>query len=402
MVFPGLAQGAGSGGIVMDLAVETSVDVRSNPQLDVVNPQRVDEISSAVSFGLLTETRSQKLSFGGGISLRGSDGPGGGGVANGVVDPFLALRYLRQVRDASLSFDARLQETDLTQTDPGEFGATIQTGSAKQRSYSAEINMRWRETAPLGFGVLAGFQKAAFIDGSAFGQGGQALSGTTRHRFDFLARLDLDAAHHLTTTLGYRVFRQEAAAGRRESFQLNSVYQIDRPRGPFAIKLEYVMPEAGHQLSGLVDRHLALPRGAVRAGIGAARATTGGRYVTGHLHYETALSRGLFEASVNRKLTSSDQDDSEQLSTAMGLQYRIDATPLDGFAVGIDWAEATNTQSGLTTMNRILAISYTRQLGREVDFNIGLRRRDVRDSVTGARQSNEIFMSLTRKFSTLF
>ncbi|WP_339764602.1 hypothetical protein [uncultured Sulfitobacter sp.] len=402
MAFPGLAQGAGSGGFALDLAVETSVDVRSNPQLDMVNPQRVDEISSAFSFGFLTETRSQKLSFGGGISLRGSDGPGGGGVANGVVDPFLALRYLRQVRDASLSFDVRVQETDLTQTDPGEFGATIQTGSAKRRSYSAEISVRWRETAPLGFGVLAGFQKAAFIDGSAFGQGGQALSGTTRHRFDFLARLDLDAAHHLTTTLGYRVFRQEAVAGRRESFQLNSVYQIDRPRGPFAIKLEYVMTEAGHQLSGLVDRHWALPRGAGRAGIGAARATTGGRYVTGHLHYETAFSRGLFDASVNRKLTSSDQDDSEQISMAMGLQYRIDATPLDGFAVGIDWAEAKNTQSGLTTMNRVLAISYTRQMGREVDFNIGLRRRDVRDSVTGARQSNEIFMSLTRKFSTHF
>ncbi|MBW4964159.1 hypothetical protein [Sulfitobacter sp. CW3] len=402
MAFPGLAQGAGSGGMALDLAVETSVDVRSNPQLDVVNPQRVDEISSAFSFGFLTETRSQKLSLGGGISLRGSDGPGGGGVANGVVDPFLALRYLRQVRDASLSFDARMQETDLTQTDPGEFAVMIPTGSAKQRSYSAEINMRWRETAPLGFGVLAGFQKAAFIDGSAFGQGGQALSGTTRHRFDFLARLDLDAAHHLTTTLGYRVFGQEAAAGRRESFQLNSVYQIDRPRVPFAIKLGYITTEAGHQLSGLVARHLALPNGAARAGIGAARATTGGRYVTGHLHYETVFSRGLFEASVNRKLTSSDQDDSEQISTAMGLQYRIDATPLDGFAVGIDWAEAKNTHSGLTTMNRILTVSYTRQMGREVDFNIGLRRRDVRDSVTGARQSNEIFMSLTRKFRTHF
>jgi hypothetical protein len=399
---PALAQGAGSGGIALDMAVETFAEGRSNPQLDGENPQRLNQISSAFSFGVLTQTRSQELSLTGGVSLRATNGPGGEGVANGVVDPFLALRYSRQARDASLSFDLRFQETDLVQTAPGAFGASIQTGTAKRREVGAEIGLKWRETAPLGFGVLASVHKTAFMDGNAFGQGGQVLRGTTRQRLEVQARLDLDAAHHLVATMGYGAFRQEGTMGRRESFHLDNMYQIDRPRGPFAVNLRYTKTEAGHRFSGMVRRELTLPDGIVRAGIGAARGATGGRYVTGNLEYKTALVRGSFEVRARRDLTSSDQDDSEQINTSIGVRYMFDATPLDGITVDIDWAEAKNTQSGLTTMNRVFAISYARELSRTARFNIGLRRRELRDSVTGVGRSNEIFMSFLRKFSARF
>jgi hypothetical protein len=399
---PALAQGAGSGGIALDMAVETFAEGRSNPQLNGANPQQLTQIGSAFAFGVLTQTGSQELSLTGGISLRATDGSGGEGVANGVVDPFLTLRYARQARDASLSFDLRFQETDLVQTAPDAFGASIQTGTAKQREVGAEIGLKWRETAPLGFGVLASVQKTAFIDGTAFGQGGQVLRGTTRHRVEAQARFDLDAAHHLVATMGYRAFQQEATVGRRESFHLENMYQIDRPRGPFAVNLRYTKTEAGHRFSGMLRRELTLPDGIVRAGIGAARGATGGRYVTGNLEYKTALVRGSFEFRARRDLTSSDQDDSEQINTSIGVRYKFDATPLDGITVDIDWAEAKNTQSGLTTMNRVFAISYARELSRTARFNIGLRRRELRDSVTGVGRSNEIFMSFRRKFSARF
>lgn len=399
---PALAQGAGSGGIALDMAVETFAEGRSNPQLDGANPQHLKQIGSAFSFGVLTQTRSQELRLTGGVSLRATDGPGGESVANGVVDPFMALRYARQARGASLSFDLRFQETDLVQTAPVAFGATVQTGTAKRREVGAEIGLKWRETAPLGFGVLASFQKTAFIDGTAFGQGGQVLRGTTRRWLKAQARLDLDAAHHLVATVGYGAFRQEATMGQRESFHLDNMYQTDRPRGPFAVNLRYTKTQAGHRFSGMLRRELTLPDGIVRAGIGAARGATGGRYVTGNLEYKTALARGSFEARLRRDLTSSDQDDSEQINTSIGMQYMFDATPLDGITVDIDWAEAKNTQSGLTTMNRVFAISYARELSRIARFNIGLRRRVLRDSVTGVGQSNEIFMSFRRKFSARF
>jgi hypothetical protein len=399
---PALAQGAGSGGIALDMAFETFAEGRSNPQLDGANPQHLNQIGSAFSFGVLTQTRSQELRLTGGVSLRATDGSGGESVANGVVDPFLALRYARQARDASFSFDLGFQETDLVQTDRDAFEASIQTGTAKRREVGAEIGLKWRETAPLGFGVLASFQKTAFIDGTAFGQGGQVLRGTTRHRLEAQARLDLDAAHHVIATVGYRAFRQEATTGRRESFHLDNMYQIDRPRGPFAVNLKYTKTESGHRFSGMVRRELILPDGIARAGIGAARGATGGRYVTGNLEYKTALVRGSVEVRARRNLTSSDQDDSEQINTSIGVRYMFDATPLDGITVEIDWAEAKNTQSGLTTMNRVFAISYARELSRTARINIGLRRRELRDSVTGVGRSNEIFMSFRRKFSARF
>ena len=399
---PALAQGAGSGGIALDMAFETFAEGRSNPQLVGANPQHLNQIGSAFSFGVLTETRSQELSLTGGVSLRATDGRGGESVAHGVVDPFLALRYARQARDASLSFDLRFHETDLVQTAPGAFGASIQTGTAKRREVGAEMGLKWRETAPLGFGVLASVQKTAFIDGTAFGQGGQVLRGTTRQRVEAQARFDLDAAHHLVATMGYGAFRQEGTMGQRESFHLDNVYQIDRPWGPFAVNFRYTRTEAGHRFSGMVRRELTLPDGLVRAGIGAARGATGGRYVTGNLEYKTALVRGSFEARLRRDLTSSDQDDSEQINTSIGVRYTFDATPLDGITVDINWAEAKNTQSGLTTMNRVFAISYARELSRTARFNIGLRRRVLRDSVTGVGRSNEIFMSLSRQFSARF
>ncbi|SFT11217.1 hypothetical protein SAMN04488040_3208 [Sulfitobacter marinus] len=384
------------------MAVETSVDVQSNPQLDAAQSQRRDQAGTAFSFGGLSETRSQKLSLMGGLALRGSDGPGGDDVANGVVDPFLAMQYDRQARDASLSLAARFQETDLVQSGPGEFGGTFESGTAKRRSFGAEIDLKLRENARLGFGILAVVQKTDFVDGTAVGQGGQALSGTTRHRLDVRARLDLDAAHHVSATLGYRVFRQEAAPGSRESFHLDGIYQIDRPLGPFSVRMGYVRAEAGHRVSGAVDRVLALPNGKLHAGIGAARGATGGRYVTGHLDYKAAFGRGEFEARLRRKLASSDQDDSEQVNTAIALRYRIEGTPVDGIAVQIDWEEAKNPLSGLTTISRIFAISYVRSLSRRAQFTVGLRRRDLRDSVSGTGRSNEIFMSFTRKFSPRF
>ncbi|MCX8225961.1 MAG: hypothetical protein OTI35_07800, partial [Sulfitobacter sp.] len=131
------AHSGGSGAIALGFEVETLVDVQSNPTSDKANPQRLEQASTALSFGVLTQTRSQQLSLAGGISLREADGPGGAVVASGVVDPFMAVKYFRQTRAASFRFDAQFEEVDLSQTEPIDVGALFVIGTAKRRHLGA-------------------------------------------------------------------------------------------------------------------------------------------------------------------------------------------------------------------------------------------------------------------------
>ena len=402
ILFTNLAQAGGTGGIALTLSVETSVQGYSNPALNTVNPQRLNQTNTAFRFGLFSETRSQHLALKGGLSLRASGGAGAGTVADGAVDPFLAIQYFRQARDASLTFDASVKEADLIQMDATAFGPALPIGTARRRQLSAELNLKWRENAPLGFGILAASKQIKYKGGTAIGQGGQALSGTTRQRIDLMARLDLNRVSQLTTTLGYRVFNQETVTGRRESYGFDTTYQIDRPSGPLAFKYGYVSTESGHRMHAMIERSISLPDGAFRVGAGIGRTAGGDRHVIGHLNYHAALPFGGVETRLKRALASSDQDDSEQINTEFGVGVHLDVTPLDRLLFRLDWAEAGNTLSGLTTMNRAIAVSYARTLTRDATFNIGLRRRGIRDTVTGAGRSNEVFISLTRNFETRY
>ena len=394
------AHSGGSGAIALGFEVETLVDVQSNPTLDKANPQRLEQASTALSFGVLTQTRSQQLSLAGGISLREADGPGGAVVASGVVDPFMAVKYFRQTRAASFRFDAQYEEVDLSQTDPLDVGALLVTGTAKRRLLGAEISLRWREDTPLAFGVLAAAQKVTYQEGMAIGQGGQALNGTARQKLELMARLDLTKVSHLTTSLAYRSFQQESVSGSRESFLLDAVYHLGRPLGAVKINLGYVATDAGHRLGGSVERDYEFRTSALSVSAGATRAASGDGFLTGHFAYQIALPLGAFDVSLQRKIASSDQDDTEQISTEIGMRYLIKMTPLDGFQVSIDLAKAKNTLTGLATINRAVGFSYARELNRDANLKIGLRRRDVRDTITGAGHSDEIYLSLTRNFNT--
>lgn len=397
-------QTPGIRGIQMNLGVTLGLETQSNRALDPANPGRSTSATMGLSLGVLSETRTQRLSFDLGGELRNLSGPGSNG--NGFANPSVALNYDRTSAAARLSLSASVRETTLDNDDLVFDEATqvftFIDGTATRRSTNLSAQLNWRDDAPLGFGVLARLEDNSFRNGTATGIGGAALNDTQRLTLGATARLDLNEASQLNVGLNYSEFEEDGTPGTRDTWTLTNALTINRPNGALTIKLNITDTEEGTRVATSVGRSLEYPLGIISGRIGATRGVTGKTFLSGRLTATRALPRGNLNVSLARDVNSGTLEDTEQLSTSVTLGYQHELNALSSLSIDANWAELNQTSTNVDTMNASIGATYRRELTSDWNMNVGVRHRLRDDGVSGEARSNELFLNLRRDFLTRF
>jgi len=397
-----------TGGVQLTFGVTFGVDAEDNRALDPIDKVSATEVYTDLTLGLLTETRTQRLSFDLGARLRHLNTDAAFSTNNGLVEPFARLRYDISNRSSRFSFDVLAEEQDLSDPDvllDDETGLEIiNAGTTLRRRNQIETSLDWGDDRRFGFGIFATYVETKFTEGTAFDPlDGQALNDTESRTIGARARFDLSQAVTWNTTLSLQTFEEDNVPGTRDTVSLNNSVSLDRPRGPVTFSLDVADTEEGSRTSTSAGRVFELPGGVLSGAIGASRAATGDdTFFTGNLSYVHDLPRGRLSFGIERGVTSGDTDDSERLRTQVNMRYNQDLTPVSGLDLSINWVENEETGSGLTSTGTTLGATYRHELTADWDLNLGYRHRISDNDLTGSANNNTVFFEMSRAFVTRF
>lgn len=401
------AQSYETGGIQLRFDLDLGINAASNRTLATNDEKGSVEARTTLGFGLLTETRTQRLAFNASGSLRDISGNDDDGLNEGFSNPMLALSYGRTSAAAEFGFDASLRETDLADNalifdeETGEF--ILLDGTATRRITSGGLRYTWGNNTPVGYGLSAGYEQNDFRNGVATDVSGTPISDNTRLTLGANLRVDLDEARRLGVGLSYSQFDTDAIdTDTRETLALDTTLTYDRPLGPLSFTFGITDTEDGTRYALTTARSFAYPLGTVSGRLGVVRGVTGDTVLTAGLAATRDLPRGGLNVAFARDVTSGSQQDTEQTNTSLQLGYRHDLSRLASINVNFNVGDTNLTASDQGTTSATLTAAYNRTLTKDWNMNFGVRHRYRDSDVSGTARSNEVFMNLNRAFITRF
>lgn len=397
-----LAQAAyQTGGVQLSFGLGLRTEAQDNRGLDATNEESSFETSADLSMGLLSETRSQRLSFDFGGSLRAVESDRNT-IDNGFVNPFAELNYDLTGPQTRLGLTATLRETELEDEDlftPDGLDLIRNDGGTRRRSV-LEARLDWREGRPLGFGARVRREQNDYSGTPVTTIGGDTVDDSVRTTIGASMYLALSRATALDTTLAYSMFDEDGEP-QRETFSLRNKLSFERPRGPITATFGAASTEDGERYSFEVGRTLEMPRGTLSGQIGATRATDGEVYVSGALDYSHALPRGIVTVGLSRDVSSGNDEDDERVRTLLNLGYVMELSPLSSVRLNADWARTEETLPGASSTSASLGATYSHDLTRDWTLDTGYRHR-ILDEDVGRANGNTVFLELRRDFVTRF
>jgi hypothetical protein len=400
-----VGQTSDEGGIQLSFGLSLRLEAQDNRALNAQSAGSSFESRANLSFGLLTETRLERLAFSANGALRTLDTPTNDAV-NGFIEPALSLSYGRTGANATLSFEASLREKDLSDNalfidDTG--APVVISGTATQRNTQLEGGIDWGTSAPFGYGVFARLEDTTYRGGTALGLDGAQLNDSRRMTLGVTTRMNLGRTTGLNTHLIFSTFEQDGTPDSRETVSLRNLLTLERPLGAVTLALNLVDTEDGTRAETSIGRSLEMPLGVLSGAIGATRATTGNVLMTGELDYQHILKSGRLNFGLVRDVSSSDGQDTEQLNTRLRFGYFQELTALSTLRFDTDLAETKQTGTDLTSATASVGATYSHALTRDWNLDLGYRHRYRDSDVTmDDARSNTVFMDLRRVFTGRF
>lgn len=392
-----------TGGVQLNFAMKLRTEAQDNRALSATDTESSFESVADLSFGILTETRTQRFSLDFGGKLRAINGDNTN-VDDGFVEPSVALDYALNSANARLGISASLRENDLSDSDilSDDGLEVLRANGATRRRTMLETRLDWGNAAPVGFGVFARREENTYSGGTPTGLGGAGVNDNLRNTVGASTRMELSPAAALDLSLSYSEFDEDTVPGIRETVSVNSSLTLDRPRGPLTISLGATSVEGDERISASVGRRLEFPSGALTGQIGATRGVDGDGYLTGTVSYSHATPNATINIGLSRDVTSDNQQDTERLQTKLNLGYGRDLSPLSALRFDANWAQSEETSTNQSTTSTTLAATYSRALTPDWALDAGYKHRIRDDDTTGRADSNAVFLELRRAFVTRF
>lgn len=399
------ADGTDTGGIQLTFGVTFRLETQDNRGLSVATERSSFEAATDLSFGLLTETRSQRFAFDLGGTLRALDTDLNVARGSGFVNPFGSLSY--DINNASSRFgiSARINESDLsgsnTVLDDDGF-EVISDGTATRRINRAEISYDWGDDRRFGWGVFARYLGTDYRGGTVQNTAGETVNDNTRLTFGARARFDLSEAATLTSTLSHQTYEEDGVVGSRETLAFDNRLVLDRPLGSVNFNFGITDTEEGQRVALSAGRRYETPTGTFNGALGVTRAASGGTFLTANLGYNHPLPRGALNFGLARSVGSNNTEDTERVNTRLTFGYTQELTPISGISLDINWSDTETVSTGLGTSTTTLSATYRHELTRDWDLNAGYRHNLRNDDITGSARNNTLFIEMSRAFVTRF
>jgi hypothetical protein len=442
LVFPAMAQ---DGGVTLAFGLDQRFEVTDNLNLDLISPGTTSLATTALSFGLTSETALSTLDLTASAALRARSGPGISGVDTLIDDPRFGLRYMRDGATARFSLAARYRSSEVTflrpledfLNDEGDIelpeDAADLEGSGTRVSYGLDSTLELRRDAPLGLSFSAGLSglrysgvsnpdlvdsrrsrlgASARLTFSPVAEGGLGVNystyaaddaASTRRETlatDFTLRYEISPITRADAGVGYVVIDTEefGLASRTEGATGHLKLELDRPNGMITAGLDSTFTADGARYSASIGRSLDLPNGALSASAGLTAAEGGAPQTTASLSWRQNLPRGAFSAQLRRSVNIA-ADDTANLATVLALGYRHDINALSALDFRATYSVTGETGPDNRVDRASFTASYLHALTADWNLNAGYTYRMRDEETVGQARSNTIFVGLGRAFS---
>ena len=176
--------------------------------------------------------------------------------------------------------------------------------------------------------------------------------------------------------------------------------------GSVSLNFNSQLDDTGNRSSLTASRTLDLPRGTLSLTFGATQSGSGDVNPTFSVAYLQTLSRGQLTATLDRRVISTTDDTSldqfDEVLTRANVTYTQALTTRSGVSLGLNYAEVQSPGSSRVVgrSNYGLTASLDHQLTSDWTLSTGYQYRHQDDDVAGAASSNEVFVTIGRRFVT--
>jgi hypothetical protein len=436
------------GGLLLTFGVEFTLETRENMDLEVVPEDRVNEFTTRLSFGLLSETRSHRLEFLLSDGFPINDDPNDQDSGR-VRLPAVFLSYTREAANAAFSITGsyvrdRVDDVslgrDFVDEGPNVPNDTVDLQGGGYRSdYSLAAELNLGTVSPIGLDLSAGVFGVDYLDNTD-----PDLVDSRNEVYDATVRLRFSPITESRVTLLQEQYTEEGT-GRRQvdtsaielglNHQISEANTIDLAFGyrnvdtdEFGILERHDGPTAALALTremanGFVDtrfissinengnfmrldfgRSIDLPEGALAGRVGVEQLEGNSAVLVGDIDWLRALPSGAVTARFSRDVEpllgndrASVNSNDQSITTLVAFGTTHDINPLS--AIDLELIFALVEETGVEDVKRSdLSLTYRREITRNWDMNMGLvyrtRKEDRQDQATG----NSVFLTLSRPF----
>ncbi|WP_456388106.1 hypothetical protein [Profundibacter sp.] len=382
-------QSAKGGGLELTAGIALRFEANDNINLKPGSPDSRQKLSTILSFGVLSETRTKRFAFDLGGQFRYQDGSGATRERYGFEKPVISLAYNQHSAAARFEFTASLRETDLSDIPDS---VTFLTLDGTRRKALVETRLDLRDDQPLGFGMFARAENVSY--------GGAAAPlqvGYLRTTVGASARMDINDASQLNINLSHSLYDDDTAGPTRTTNNLTAALNIDRKVGIATGTLGFTDTENGHRVTASVGHSLVLPYGEQSFSLGATRGTTGTVYAIGTLDLAYDLPRGQLRAGLDRRVTNNDSIDSEELRTDLSFSYLQELSALSDLRMDITWSEEAQTRTATSMKNTSIGLTYNYDLAQDWQLSAGYKHKTRQVSGLNRASSNSVFFQIKRE-----
>ncbi|MAY85466.1 MAG: hypothetical protein CML02_01870 [Pseudooceanicola sp.] len=397
--------------------------------------------TTSVALDLSSITRTQRFNFQTGGAFRLADLPNGSRTPTGFVDPFATLSYSREGYDSQFDLDVSLDQSDISKSrplwnfenednellPPGDL-ANLQ-GTGERTSYSLATTLEIGKSAPVGFRFTAGASGVRYSNQSSntlndYDRQNAGLS--TYFRFDPTMAVVVDLRysrftddsptpdeHTRTAEVGFdKQFARGSSLSARVGFSRVSSTNGNTASDGATGSLSYTQPLTDGSVNGrfsvtqatngaitnaTIRRSYTLPTGSFSFNLGATSLYGNSPRLVGGLNWARQMPTSQISVNLNRAVTS-DSFNRDIFTTSLSARYSHDLTLYSSLYANLSYF----VSDGTSTTNRIerndLSLGYQYELTEAWDLNAGLNLRMRDEATVGKARSNELFVSLSRRF----
>ncbi|MEL6681422.1 MAG: hypothetical protein AAFQ09_02110 [Pseudomonadota bacterium] len=389
-----VAQEAEPGGVFFTFDVSQSFEASSDR--DLTTPEDEDALESVTDFqfGAVTETRSQRLSFGLGSGVRITDGE------LSTEDVSLRLGYNRNSADAILDTSLNSVRADIEflrdATDfigddgvlilPDDFEDLTGTGTRTATTFSASL--RWGETTPIGYRLSLSQEALRYEDASA-----DLLDSDTSTIAAGL-RLNINEVTTGNLSLTYTQIDEEGEPD-EDRLTLGSSLTFARPLGDLTYRLSTSRDEEDSVFwAASIDRRLALARSALAGSVGVVEDDTGDIRPVGSIEFTYPRPTGQIQLNAARTLAPG----ADRGTTTLQATYIEATSPISNIRFEITIGQTSDPDGSDSLATGTLSGSYGIELTPLWQLSLGARH-DIRDDDGSRSRSNTAFLTLDRAIS---
>ncbi|KQI73369.1 hypothetical protein AN191_00210 [Loktanella sp. 5RATIMAR09] len=388
------AQEAEPGGVFFTFGLGQTFIASTDRDLETTEAEDGLESVTDLSFGVVTETREQRLSFDLDTAFSFTEDEF---ADEGIV---ARLAYSRNSADASLDFslEGRREDiaflrdaTDFLDDDgvivlPDDFDDLTGTGFRNQTTLS--VALTWGDTAPVGYSLSGSLTTLRYDDASA------ALVDNDSGTIALGMRLNINEV--ITSNIGLSYTQSDDAdAPVTETTTLSGALVFARPLGALTTGVSVSRDEEDETFwAASVARDYTLPNGSLRGELGVVEDEFGDVRLTGGLAFRYPLPAAEITLSADHSLAAGD----DRAATTFSANYLQELSPVTSMQVGFDFGQTSDPDGSDVIATGSLSASYGYSINEFWQVNVGASF-DFREDDGVGTDSTSIFLALDRQFS---